>query len=250
MLLSLAIKDILIKTLNSIIILVIGIIIGIGIVMLVYLIITLIHQRIRKQPRVAPKIISPITDPNKIILKYQVLYENEYSHKGLSLRINSLKKIAFDLVRDIATIYHPNAEQPILEVSLESILLLTNHIIDQIDHVIDEIISSSVFKVVWIGYASFHNVKNFFKGIFKKEKNENVSLDIRKLKLSFVLSELEGKTINSNPNNQIEDKKYFLLDTFINNQIKELIKTIANEAILIYSNKVNNNDMIGDNKND
>lgn len=250
MLLSITFKELVLKTLISLVILGCGIIIGIGLVMLIYFIITLIYRKIKKQPKEKTKLISPITNPNKIILKYQVIYEDEYACKRLSLRINALKKIALDLIKDIATIYHPNAIEPMLEVSIESLLLLSNHIIDRIDSTIDEIISSSAFKVVWVGYASFHNIKNFFRGIFKKEKNDNLSLNIRELKLSFVLSELEGKAHNQNDEHLVEDKKYFLLDSFINYQIKELIKAIADEAILIYSNKVNNNEMNGDNKNE
>ncbi len=252
MFISITLKDILIKTLYSVCYLLIGIIIGILIVMFVYLIITLIHKKIKKQPKIVTTPITPITNPNNVILKYQAIYESEYANKVLSKRISSLKKITLDLVKDIAMIYHPNAENPVLEVSIESILLLANHIIDKIDNAIDEIISSSAFKVVWVGYASFQNVKNFFKGIFKKDRNENISLDVRKLKLSYVLSELEGNKNKKNIDSEskVEEKKYFLLDSFINHKLKELIRAIALEAMLIYSNKVNNNYMIGDNNND
>ena len=74
--------------------------------------------------------------------------------------------------------------------------------------------------------------------IFKKEKDPVLSLNVRKLKLSYVLNELDKIRNNTNNINKesSEIKKYFLLDDYINNKLLMLIEEIAYEASLIYSN--------------
>lgn len=237
MILSINFLDLLNKTIYLLLIFLGGIFIGVIILLFIYLIISLIHKKTKKTKlEMLPK--QPLTDPNKVINKYNKIYDEEYSDKTITIRLSSIKILSLDLIKDIATIYNPNVNNPILEISLENLLLLSNHIIDKVDNLVNDIIDSNAFKVIWVGVASFHNIKNFIKGIFRKQKDEKLVLNARKLKLSYVLSIIDKTKNKNDSNNDIEYKKYFILDNFFNNKIKELIREIANEAILVYSNKL------------
>lgn len=241
MFLSINLINLLNKTIYLLLIFLGGIFIGFIILLSSYLIISLIHKKIKNTPKVKDLPNIPITDPKKVIIKYHKIYDEEYSYKIIQNRISSIKTLSFGMIKDISTIYNPNANDPILEVSIENLLLLSNHIIDKVDNFANEIIESNAFKIFWAGFASFQNIKGFIKGIFKKEKEEVLSFDVRKLKLSYVLSMLD-KTKNGKDKkeekNEVEYKKYFILDNFINNKIKELLAAIADEIILVYSHNL------------
>ena len=106
---------------------------------------------------------------------------------------------------------------------------------------VNDIIDSSLFKFVWVSYAGASNIVGFFKGLFKKEKDEYLSLNVRKLKISYIMDKLDD--IKNKPKKEKisanDEKKYFLLDEYINNKILALIEEIANEAIIVYSNSYN-----------
>lgn len=240
MILNITINDILFKTLFLTLFLVIGILIGVTIVLIAYLIITLIHKKVKNNRKGINHINFPLTDPNKVIAKHQFIFETNFGEKSLHFRISSLKQISIDLIKDIATIYNPNASNPMFEVSFENILLLSNHIIDEIDNLVNDIIKTQTFKIAWAGIASIVNVSNFIKGFFKKERKDNISLNIRNLKISQVMQMFENNKKEQSNSKEDEYKKIFILDTLINNKIKELIKKIGEEAVLIYSNNINN----------
>lgn len=238
MILAPSFTNILNKTLYLLLILLVGLIIGIFIVMLFYLVISLIDKRVRKKPKDLSNVVTPITDPSKVIGKYLTIYNMEYANKIMSKRIASVKEIGFDLIKDMATIYYPNSPNPLLEVSIENLYILANHILDNIDSLVNDIIENNAFKIVWFGYASIHNVSNFIKGILKKEKSENLSLNVRNLKLTYILDVLDKKSKPEKKDKEYQN--YFLLDTFINNKIKELINYVGSWASLVYSNSINN----------
>ena len=96
---------------------------------------------------------------------------------------------------------------------------LINRVLDKIENMVNDIIESSLFKVFWSTYAGATNIVGFIKGIFKKDKDEYISLNIKKLKISYIYDKLDN--IKSKPKKEVtnEDKKYFLLDEFINNKV-------------------------------
>ena len=230
--------DLLYTTLNKLLYFIGGICIGILVVLLIYLIITIISNKLKHRKTKKIVIETSKNDLNNIINIYKQKYINEYSNKVLKERVSSLKVISTSLIKDIAVSYYPESKNPTLEISLEQLLNFSNHLVDKIDQTVSDIIDSSFFKVVWVSYASIQNIKGFIKGIFKKEKDPVLSLNVRKLKLSYVLNELDK--IRNNTNNKskenADNKKYFLLDDYINNKLLSLIEEIANEASLIYSN--------------
>ena len=230
--------DLLYTTINKLLYFIGGICIGILVVLLIYLIITIISNKLKNNKTKKIIIETHNIDLTNIIDSYKLKYINEYSNKVLKERVSSLKVISTSLIKDIAVSYYPESKNPTLEISLEQLLNFSNHLVDKIDQTVSDIIDSSFFKVVWVSYASIQNIKGFIKGIFKKEKDPVLSLNVRKLKLSYVLNELDK--IRNNTNNINKDnannKKYFLLDDYINNKLLSLIEEIANEASLIYSN--------------
>ena len=147
MILSINFLDLLNKTIYLLLIFLGGIFIGVIILLFIYLIISLIHKKTKKTKlEMLPK--QPLTDPNKVINKYNKIYDEEYSDKTITIRLSSIKILSLDLIKDIATIYNPNVNNPILEISLENLLLLSNHIIDKVDNLVNDIIDSNAFKVI------------------------------------------------------------------------------------------------------
>lgn len=235
-------------TLQKILIFIGGIVIGILLILLVYLIISIIHKISKKNTNKSNKINIPTSDPSEIILKYKTIYLNNYANKAFTKRISFIKDSATLLIKDIASIYYPSSKDPMLEVSFDNLINLTNRVLDKIENMVSEIIDSSLFKFFWTSFAGASNIVGFIKGIFNKEKDEYLTLNIRKLKISYIIDKLDN--IKSKPKkdkpNTNEEKKYFLLDEFINNKVLALIDEIAAESIVVYSNSYNQ--IVGGNK--
>lgn len=242
------IKEIINTTIQKVLIFVGGIIIGILVILLIYLIISLIHRNIKKKPSKNSKINIPTSNPNEVVDKYKDIYLNDYSTKTFTKRISFIKDSSVSLIKEIASLYYPVSKDPMLEVSFDNLIKLTNRVIDKIENMVNDIIDSSLFKIFWTSYAGVNNIIGFFKGLLKKEKDEYLSLNIRKLKISYIIEKLDSLK-NKHKKEKIlssEDKKYFLLDEFINNKVLSLIDEIASEAILVYSNSINQ--IVGGNK--
>lgn len=217
-----------------------GIFIGILIVLFVYLIITIISNRLKSKSIKKQIEKFPTEDPVEIIKSYKVTYLNFYSNRIFKDRISSIKDLSMLMINDIAVAYYPESKNPTLEISLDELLNLSTRVIDRIDLTVSDIFDSKTFKVAWASYAVVHNIKGFVKGIFKKEKEESISLNVRKLKVSFIINELDkirAKSIKKDKE-QPEEKKYFMLDDFINNKLLILLEDIGKEAILVYSNNL------------
>ena len=232
-------KDLLSTTIYKVLIFVGGIIIGILFVMLIYLFVSFIHKRTKLKKNKYNVINQPISNPIDVVNKYKELYLTEYANKLFTKRINGLKDISLPLIKDIASLYYPSSKEPILEVSFENLLNLTNRVVDKVENMTNDIISSSVFKIAWASYASVKNIKGFFTRLFKKEKEDYLSIDVKKVKISYVVEQLDNMKNKPKKNDKPdtkEEKKYFLLDNYINQKVLDLIDEIAEEAILVYSN--------------
>ena len=229
-------KELLSSTIYKVLIFIGGIIIGILLVLLIYLIISLIHKSSKLKKNRNNIINLPVTEPKEIVDKYKQIYLTNYSSKLFSIRLSGLKEIALPLIKDIAGTYYPSSKDPLLEVSFENLLKLTNRVVDKVENMVNEIINSSIFKIAWTSYAGAKNIVGFFKGLFKKEKEDYLSINVKKLKISFIVEQLDN--MKNKPKKEIlsDDKKYFILDDFINNKALSLIDQIALEATIVYSN--------------
>ncbi|MBP3503924.1 MAG: hypothetical protein J6K18_02265 [Bacilli bacterium] len=229
-------KELLSSTIYKVLIFIGGIIIGILLVLLIYLIISLIHKSSKLKKNRNNIINLPVTEPKEIVDKYKQIYLTNYSSKLFSIRLSGLKEIALPLIKDIAGSYYPSSKDPLLEVSFENLLKLTNRVVDKVENMVNEIINSSIFKIAWTSYAGAKNIVGFFKGLFKKEKEDYLSINVKKLKISFIVEQLDN--MKNKPKKEIlsDDKKYFILDDFINNKALSLIDQIALEATIVYSN--------------
>lgn len=229
-------KELLSSTIYKVLIFIGGIIIGILLVLLIYLIVSLIHKSSKLKKNKNNIINLPVTEPKEIVDKYKQIYLTNYSSKLFSIRLSGLKEIALPLIKDIAGSYYPSSKDPLLEVSFENLLKLTNRVVDKVENMVNEIINSSIFKIAWTSYAGAKNIVGFFKGLFKKEKEDYLSINVKKLKISFIVEQLDN--MKNKPKKEIlsDDKKYFILDDFINNKALSLIDQIALEATIVYSN--------------
>lgn len=229
-------KELLSSTIYKVLIFIGGIIIGILLVLLIYLIVSLIHKSSKLKKNKNNIINLPVTEPKEIVDKYKQIYLTNYSSKLFSIRLSGLKEIALPLIKDIAGIYYPSSKDPLLEVSFENLLKLTNRVVDKVENMVNEIINSSIFKIAWTSYAGAKNIVGFFKGLFKKEKEDYLSINVKKLKISFIVEQLDN--MKNKPKKEIlsDDKKYFILDDFINNKALSLIDQISLEATIVYSN--------------
>ena len=239
MLLS-SMSEILMISLRKILIFIGGIFIGILIVLFVYLIITIISNRLKSKSIKKQIEKIPTEDPVEIIHSYKVTYLNFYSNRIFKDRISSIKDLSMLMINDIAVAYYPESKNPTLEISLDGLLDLSTRVIERIDLTVSEIIDSKTFKTAWASYAVVHNIKEFVKGIFKKEKEDVISLNVRKLKVSFIINQLDkirSKSMKKDKE-QPEEKIYFMLDDFINNKLLALLEDIGKEAILVYSNNL------------
>lgn len=230
-------QELLESTLYKLLIFIGGIIIGIFLVMFIYLIISLIHKSLKAKQLNKYNIIEPNSNPETIIKTYKEFYTANYSDKKISNRLLAVKDLSFDLIKDLAAIYYPTSKDAYLEVSFENILILTNRVVDKIETMINEIINSSLFKIAWTSFASYKNITGFFKGLFKGNKEEVLSLNIKKQKISFIFEILDNSKDREQKNNQKDHKKLFLIDDFVNNKILSLIDEIALETMLLYSNQ-------------
>jgi hypothetical protein len=224
-------------TLYKILIFVGGILIGILLVMLIYLIISLIHKNIKTKPSKKNIINDPISEPLNVVNNYKNYYIENFEIKKISERLLAVKDISINLVKDIAALYYPASKDAYLEVSFENILDLTNRVVDKIEIMVNDIIDSSLFKIAWTSFASYKNITGFFKGLFKNSKEEVLSLNVKKQKISFIFEILDNSKSKEPKNTTKETKKIFLIDDFINRKVLSLIDEIAEEAILLYSNK-------------
>lgn len=232
-------KDLLSTTIYKVLIFVGGIIIGILFVMLIYLFVSFIHKRTKLKKNKYNVINQPMSNPIDVVNKYKELYLTEYTNKLFTKRINGLKDISLPLIKEVASLYYPSSKEPILEVSFENLLNLTNRVVDKVENMTNDIISSSVFKIAWASYASVKNIKGFFTRLFKNEKEDYLSIDVKKVKISYVVEQLDNMKNKPKKNDKPdtkEEKKYFLLDNYINQKVLDLIDEIAEEAILVYSN--------------
>lgn len=229
-------KELLSSTIYKVLIFIGGIIIGILLVLLIYLIVSLIHKSSKLKKNKNNVINLPVTEPKEIVDKYKQIYLTNYSSKLFSIRLSGLKEIALPLIKDIAGTYYPSSKDPLLEVSFENLLKLTNRVVDKVENMVNEIINSSIFKIAWTSYAGAKNIVGFFKGLFKKEKEDYLSINVKKLKISFIVEQLDN--MKNKPKKEIlsDEKKYFILDDFINNKALSLIDQIALEATIVYSN--------------
>lgn len=229
-------KDLLSTTIYKVLIFIGGIIIGILLVMLVYLVISLIHKRTRIKKNKNNVINQPVSNPIEVVNKYKTLYLTNYSNKSFTMRIKGIIEISIPLIKDIANLYYPESKDAMLEVSFESLLNLTTRVVDKTENMVNDIISSSVFKIVWTAYASVKNIKGFFTRLFKKEQEDYLTIDIKKVKISYIVDVFDN--MKNKPKKDVkEEKKYFLLNNYINEKACALIDEIAEETILLYSNK-------------
>ena len=233
------VNELLNTTIQKLLIFIGGIIIGILLILLVYFIISMIHKSSKNQTHKNNKVNVPVSLPSDVVLKYKNCYINDYSNKAFTKRIAFIKDSSLPLIKEIAALYYPAAKDPMLEVSFDNLISLTSRVLDKIENMVNDIIDSSLFKVFWVSFAGANNIVGFIKGLFKKEKDEYLSLNVRKLKISFIMDKLDNIKNKPKKETSSDDKKYFLLDEFINNKVLSLIDEIASEAILVYSNSYN-----------
>lgn len=243
--LKISLKSFLLSSLFKILYFVGGIAIGILLVMIIYLLTTIIYKHRKNKSKIKVEKQIPETNPNLIIERYQNIYTENYGKKNIKIRLASIKDISINLVKDIAKVYYPSSKEAMLEVSLENLILLSHDSISKIDNLINDIIADKRFKILWFGYRTTHNISNFFKKLFNKNYSDNVSVDIRDMKISYVLGEIDKIKENASKKKSDVDpeveKSYFFIDKFINKKICELINEIGKEAILVYSGEFNGN---------
>lgn len=209
-----------------------GIVIGLILIFILQLVLKLIRKKSLKKKVIINK-IEPSYNPSYVIEDYKNIFLTNYEQKKLKEKLSGLKEMSTLYINDIAKCYYPDSKKPIYEVDINSLLYLSNKIIDELDDFINQIISSSAFKIVWAIYAAGHNIKSFFTNLFKKTDNNFVNVNIRKVKIARIVEIIDSK---SNSENKEEKESIKILDNFINNQILKLIEKVGNEAICVYSN--------------
>lgn len=166
-------------------------------------------------------------------------FKNEYSKMPISKRFVGLKDYIKKGVEEVALSYYPDSKDPIYEITVDNLFILSDDILKQIDKILNEVIDSKPFKLLWGGYAAFNNIKNFFRR--KKEDNDYLNLEIRKQKLSFIAGVIESKKPKENDNkktNEKETKTYFLVNDLINNKLCDFMCYVIDEADSLYSRKI------------
>lgn len=240
------ITNLLINSAFNILIFIASIAAGFLIFLIFYIIVNKIANHKFKHKK--PTIPNLEVDAVPIIDTTEVLFDDEYSYKSIGMRFEGLKKLSIQMINNISKAYNPKSNTSFAEVKVKHLIMLSKDIVTKTDNLITEIVNSSFFKVVWTGFAGFTNIKTKIKRFFSKEKEEKpeyISMNVKDLKISYVLEKLDNikqKNQNSDkepkPSDPEATKKYFLFDKFINNKIKAFIREVGEEAILVYSGQI------------
>lgn len=137
---------------NNILIFLMGIIVGGIISGIIYLII--FFKSINKADKInqltsSKENIVQTSEVNKLISGAKDQYKEETKEYGITFKMETLKDISWDLVKNIANVYYPDSKHPIYELSIDELIKLCYYITERIDNVFQGRILKNVrnFKI-------------------------------------------------------------------------------------------------------
>lgn len=202
----------------------IGILIGIIIFFIILLILRIIKNKKPKKENI------------DIILNREELLNNIIKNYELNLKIlpfkkkiKELKPFLFDIVKTVASSYHPASKMPLLEVSIDKLLNTTSEINNKIEELVYAIINNKLFIILFKTYVTFDKIKSFFK------RKSALSYDINKLTINQIIDIIEKILSMDNKKDKSIIDNISKLNNYIDNLINDLIIYIFNLSIRTYS---------------
>lgn len=118
---------------ENISILVFGIIIGFVMCFLIYFIFVLISLKEEEKKIINAR--TNVTDEKieRLIRSAKNQFNEESSSLNTGEKLNFVRDIAWELIRDIAKVYYPDSEYPIYELSIDELMILNHYITDRIN---------------------------------------------------------------------------------------------------------------------
>ncbi len=157
--------------------------------------------------------------------------------KDLSL-ITHLKDICFELVYDIASVFFPNSKYPLLELSIDELLMLTDYINKRLDEILTGKFLKNLRKIKVSDILRANEIKQ------NVEKNKILEIT-RKHKLIKKFSTVKDFVNLINPVNYV---KKLVINNTINIVVKKIgvvvIDIVAEETYKIYSKRVFNREVV------
>lgn len=226
-------KNIVLELIFKLLIFTLGILIGILLMVLIFKVIEIIS----KKKKINIKIV--IKKSVKSIDEIRENKKNEYlmyKNHPIKKRIEVAKEMLLSLIIDISKTYNPDSNNPMLEVSYNSLKDLANDVINRVERLINDIINSKYFKVLWATYATVENALGFFSKLIGKNK-EVVPTNIRNVKISYIINKIELVKSKQKTSKDSNDSKILLaLNNYINDKVLKLFDEVALYASNVYSN--------------
>lgn len=227
-------NEYLLKTLYSIIFFIIGIFLGLLLFFLVYLLIKVITKHKKEEK------LRELKDPLIVINSQVEYYKSEYANKKIKIRLSGLFKILKELTIEISKCYNENVtdlDDAIYNVSLERLARSSKRIVKKIYDLLNDIIGSKEFNIAYKSYGIINNTKRGILNIFKKEKEEYIPLDIKKMTINQMLDEIDRIiefTKKHFKESTKDEQKIPLIDGYINDKVIDVIEEAGHELICLF----------------
>lgn len=224
---------------TSILLLLTGIVIGFIICGISYLIIVL--TSIKKVDKKNEQIVYSYThkeDVNNFIRGAKDEYKEESEYLTFNQKIECIKNISFQLIKDIAKIYYPDSKYPIYEISIEELIVLSRYITERIENVFQGRILKKVEKI---------KISTIFNFLDKKKQIEDSKI-VKAAEKTHIGSIAKMASNVLNAVNPVHWIKKTMISGSINigtNKIANIIiDIVGNETAKVYSKNLFNDNSI------
>lgn len=196
-----------------------GIIIGIIFFLLAFLIIYLISKNKRKDKNITPFEINK--NYKNIIAEKLFMFKNTYADEDPVNTLKGFSLIVKDMCEEIASLYYPDSDDPIFEVSLDQLTDVLQYCINRVEYITDKIL---------VGKLGFTEI--ITKKPLKDIKLKSIILKFNKPKVEekpTLFSKIKKGVFNVGKKALIKSSKKPL-----NTELEELILELGEDINLLY----------------
>ena len=241
----------------------IGILIGAVIICMIYALIVLSSLRNKKFLIKVEDDSLTSTDVKDMIVQAQKSFKDKDLRGELS-RVNHCKNISMDLVYGIASRFFPKSKHPLLEISIDEVMMLSLYVKTRIEDILNrrgirllkkikigqifdvtqkttKVVNSKAFKVT-------KDVNNTFNTIKKIVNVVNPAWWVRKLIIDNTINVITDKlcvviiAIVGEETYKIYSKTVFNQDVEIESNVDDIINSMNNDILKANDDIINSND--------
>ena len=241
----------------------IGLLIGAVIICMIYALIVLSSLRNKKFLIKVEDDSLTSTEVKDMIVQAQKSFKDKDSRGELS-RVNHCKNISMDLVYGIASRFFPKSKHPLLEISIDEVMMLSLYVKTRIEDILNrrgirllkkikigqifdvtqkttKVVNSKAFKVT-------KDVNNTFNTIKKIVNVVNPAWWVRKLIIDNTINVITDKlcvviiAIVGEETYKIYSKTVFNQDVEIESNVDDIINSMNNDILKANDDIINSND--------